>query len=154
MKKKFQTSFYNKYKQLNPSPDRTSKPHARQMSPYRTRRLDFTSSKEELPKSPTNKPDFSPFSKKQTQLHFLRKKQFQAQHPTARHEAQKVTPPIKKNQSMGHMKIQGLFLKDKPHPPSPSQPSHINSSLTQPTNPLLPLKIGSNFNSKRYQKFF
>jgi hypothetical protein len=109
-KKKFQTSFYNKYKQLDRGSDRDSKVPVNQVSPYCTQRLNFTSYKEELSKSPTNNHYFSQFSKEQTQLYFLRKKHFQAQHPTARREAQKVLFPLSKKQEHGPLENTKLLL--------------------------------------------
>jgi hypothetical protein len=113
-KKKFQTSFYNKYKQLDRGSERDSKVPVNQVSPYRTQRPNFTSSKEGLSKSPTNNPDFSQFSKEQTQLYFLRKKQLQAQHPTARREAQKVLFPLsKKTRAWATRKYKASSCKTK-----------------------------------------
>lgn len=115
--KKFQTSFYNKYKQLDRGSDSDSKVPVNQVSPYRTQRLNFASSKEELSKSPTNKPDFSQFSKEQTQFYFLRKKQFQAQHLTARREDQKVTFPLLKKQEHGPLEnTKLLFARQRQTP--------------------------------------
>jgi hypothetical protein len=120
-KKKFQLSFYNKYQQVDRSSDRDSKVPANQVSLYCTQRLNLASSKEELPKSPTNKPDFKPFSKEQTQLYFLRKKQFQAQHPTASREAQKVTFPILKKQEHGPLENTEPLLARKRKTPGAKQ---------------------------------